>query len=496
MATYIRAARLVMFALMAIVLSSASASSQDFELNAPELGVRSAARLTETQLQIMSAEGARTDYTRDTRFDSPDKQWLGFYSHAANQVLRWPASHQGHMQIGRPVAGGIEYRPSQMAIRLIGGTAPQRIAQKPTTPQIEAAAGSLLAELAISKLFDVVSRGDSRLPAQMLRIASYDTRGAPWVLSRGAGYDLSVIRSGSSAGVDWWVAPAGAGYVRVETYDRGRVFAVSAAQTGGLALLPVSQDPRQLWRVSGGHVTNRFLLENVAFPGNCLSRASGGGVLLQPIQYAPSQLWVSYAAPTLPAIQPFWRSVSTEIVANSPLPPARLDLENSHRYALIVLVGDTRQGNAFEKIRIEPGQTQTIQLERDSGATLVETVEVRSALGAWESRQYVTAIPPRTFYDLSVYEEHLQSIAIDATGKSPNPIEDVNYVPKSVGWLQLPAGAELPAHGRIDAFQRAKAANNPGAVRRMDPKEFDEPSTTNPLEKILEKYQTTPRRKF
>ena len=114
----------------------------------------------------------------------------------------------------------------------------------------------------------------------------------------------------------------------------------------------------------------------------------------------------------------------------------------------------------------------------------------------WDRQELITAIPPSAFYDLSVYEEHLQSIAIDRTGKSPNPIEDVNYVPKSIGWLPLPAGPELPPHGQLDVHLRAKLANNAGAVRRIDPKQFDDPVEPRPLESILDKLQSAPRKSF
>ena len=117
--------------------------------------------------------------------------------------------------------------------------------------------------------------------------------------------------------------------------------------------------------------------------------------------------------------------------------------------------------------------------------------EVPAAYGI--NKQFVTQIPPAPIYDLSVYEEFLQSIAIDRTGTSPNPIEDVNYQPKSIGWLPLPPGAALPARGQIDAYEDAKAANNPGAVRRFDPRSLEKPSAQpDPLKAILD----STRRKF
>ncbi len=84
-----------------------------------------------------------------------------------------------------------------------------------------------------------------------------------------------------------------------------------------------------------------------------------------------------------------------------------------------------------------------IDVERDNGATKVETFEVRDVNGFWNRREFRTDIPPATLYDLSVYEEFLQSIAIDRTGTSPDPIEDVNYQPRSIGLFLLPPGSQF-----------------------------------------------------
>ena len=505
------------------LVTSYAYGQQEYLLEAAQLNARSKARLSGAALEITSDAGNTTIYARDRRFDSADGRWKGYFSSTANQIIRWPASSTGNMQIGTVLRSSIEYRTSQMTIRPIvtpntgvvgqGGVVQPRVSSRPivpdplfpgpianppagtvTSPAQLGPAEGILAELVVSKLFNMVASNMRRSDAQMLRLASYDTRGNPWLMSR-AGSSLRAISRTVSSGADWWVSPVGQGFVRMQAYDRGRLRALGVNRSGTLSLQPLSQDPRQLWRVTNSAAQGRFLLQNVGVAGQVLAHQSGQ-LVLQPISYAPTQLWAPYQAPLLPSFQPFWRSTSTEVLANTQLPPAQLTLENSHRNALIVLLGDSRQGDTYEKIRIEPNQSKTISLERDSGATLVETVEVRSANGLWDSQRYVTAIPPQAFYDLSIYEEHLQSIAIDATGKSPNPIEDVNYMPKSVGWLPLPAGSEMPAVGYLDAYARAKAARNPGAVRRMLKSEFEEPATKRPLEDILDKYQSVPRRKF
>ncbi|MEO8270007.1 MAG: hypothetical protein ABI557_09810, partial [Aureliella sp.] len=335
------------------------------------------------------------------------------------------------------------------------------------------------------------TNGRNPLDPRSLRIATYDGRSAPALLTRGAGLELGSTDNMGEAS-NWWIAPAGAGMVRIQTYERGQVYAVSSQTNARVTLMRVTQDPRQLWRVTGaGRADNRYVLENVQYTGHCLANIAGGQVAIQPINFAPTQLWVPLIPPPAPSFQPFYRTVQQEIHANPQLPPAQLELFNSHRYALMILLGDNRAGAAVQQVRIAPGSSQVVSLDRDAGASVIETVELLNPLGGWARQQLVTTIPPSSFYDLSVYEEHLQSIAIDRTGKSPNQIEDVNFVPKSVGWIPLPAGAGLPSLGRMDVYPRAQASNNPGAVRRLDPRQFDAPQRTNPLDSILQELNNT-----
>ena len=486
----------------------------EFELVAPQLGLSSRAQLTANQLQVTSADGRVTDYRREPRLDSADRQWLAYASRTARQIIRWPASNSGAMQIAswqEPLV----FRTSQMRVQalaaVVGQAAPmraqQRIANRPASPEPltpnplaggapQIGVGEVLAELAVSKIFDMVTRGTAgggNPGAEWLRLAAFDERGLPSVLSRSSRGQLTTVPT-SSTSADWWVAPVGDGLVRMQTYERGRIKTLSAAGKGRLTLADVGQNPEQFWRVNRSPNDGRFILENVGYGGQCLSHAAGGQLVLQTINFSLPQLWVPYTVPAT-VYPPFWRTVNTEVVANTALPPAQLELVNTHKYALVLLLADSRQA-AVQELRIEPQSSQVIELDRDTGATIVETVEVRGPGGLWDQRQFVTTIPARAFYDLSVYEEHLQSIAIDATGKSPNPIEDVNYVPKSVGWLLIPSGPELPDYARMDVYPRAKAANNPGAVRRFDPRQFDDPPVETPLERILDKYQSAPRRKF
>ena len=114
------------------------------------------------------------------------------------------------------------------------------------------------------------------------------------------------------------------------------------------------------------------------------------------------------------------------------------------------------------------------------------------AFGNWNQREFNTPIPPTVLYDMSVYEEFLQSIAIDRTGTSPNPIEDINYQPRSLGFFLVTPGAELPDGAEIDAYRVADDSQNPGAVRRLSPRDFQKTNAapeTDPLKDLLNKIQ-------
>ncbi len=293
---------------------------------------------------------------------------------------------------------------------------------------------------------------------------------------------------------DWYVVPAGRGYVRVQQSIGGAWFALSAQQRN-LLIEPIGQTASQLWRVMSSNIGSGYWLESAVTPGYVLSGASTGSVSLLPINGSYTQLWYPQPVVIGPGFEPLWKTVSHDVRPNPPLAPAQIDIINSHKNALHILIGDKRTSRP-QKISIPPGSKVTVPFDRDAGATVVETYEIRGPSGVWDRQQFVTPIPPAPIYDLSVYEEFLQSIAIDRTGTSPNPIEDVNYQPKSVGWLPLPPGRALPDFGQIDAFNDAKAAGNPGAVRRFDPKSLEKPAQgQDPLESILQSV-SPPRQKF
>ncbi len=482
----------VCFLLVALSAWQQATAQDRFRLVAPRENIVSDARISDRELVITDARGQVTIYLRQPQFDSRDGQWIGFFDNGTRQVIRWPVSNTGNMQIGEVAGATVNYRTSRMMIEPVG-----RIANRPILPDPNPNSllpGNPLAGLTPDPLFSAVLQ-NQRAQSQMIQLANIDNRGMPGYLTHDRFSSVTVtprLNAGDSES-HWWIVPAGYQTVRVQHYDNGRMFALTANRGNHVSLAPLNQDHRQLWHINTLSIAGgQFILESVGQQGMCLSNVVGQPQL-QPIHFGPNQLWIPVTAPLAPNYEPFWRTVQQEIIANPPLPPAQLTLTHSHRHAVFVLLADQRQPGKVQQIRIEPNQTATLTLDRDAGARLVESYEVRSASGLWDRQQITTAIPPQALYDISVYEEFLQSIAIDRTGKSPNVIEDVNYMPKSVGWFAIPPGAQLPQASTMDVLAQAKSANNPGAVRPMDKSQFEKPKA-DPLEKILEDVKVPTRR--
>jgi hypothetical protein len=81
----------------------------------------------------------------------------------------------------------------------------------------------------------------------------------------------------------------------------------------------------------------------------------------------------------------------------------------------------------------------------------------------------------------------VQSIAIDRTVPG-GKVENVNYSPKSVGWFELAPGPEIES-GTLDVFQTADRQKNAGAVRRIDPSEWQpQARPADPVESLLDEF--------
>ena len=258
-----------------------------------------------------------------------------------------------------------------------------------------------------------------------------------------------------------------------------------------ISLLPIHNGADQLWRIQSIQGLAGYCFESVLYPGMALTCIPNQGLTLQNITFDPWQVWMPQV-PTFALPQPQFRTIQQQVVANPPLRPVSARIINSHSDTLLVLVADRRHAQSIQKLRIPSRGSELVQLDRDSGGTIVETIETMDAFGNWNQQQFKTPIPPTVLYDMSVYEEFLQSIAIDRTGKSPNPIEDINYQPRSIGFFLVPPGDELPEVAEIDAYRIAEDAQNPGGVRKLNPRDLQKgnaPPGTDPLKDLLNKFQ-------
>jgi len=269
---------------------------------------------------------------------------------------------------------------------------------------------------------------------------------------------------------------------------RGRLWSLAVDRETGRVAIERSDDKfEQLWRVSRSPRSPQAVrLQSVGFRGLFLTGETDSQVSLKPPSGLAAQEWIFDPAPPPPAVNiPVQQMAEHAMRPNPPLPPAVTRLVNTHTSELLVRVTDLRSGT-FVDLAIPAGGSRNFEFQRDAGATFVERYQVAGPLGNVFQQQFVTAVPPVVYYDVTVYEKFLQSIAIDRTGKSPQRIEDINYQPKGVGYFVIPPGDLFPG-GELDVFRSAKRANNPGAVRPLDPKTFSEAEPTqDPLKRALQ----------
>jgi hypothetical protein len=493
---------LVWSGVLAVSLASLAMAQQRFTLTSQEEGIQSQAKMDRDRLIIVDNRGNVSEYRRDGRSDPAGGQWQAYFSQSAGQFLLWPTSNRGNFLIGDvDRSGGVQYRQSRMVIQpeVASGrdTRNDRSNRQPATddPRPQNSLKDRLqaeeqAALGIpGELFSRLARRQPVGDPGMFRLAVQDRDGVERVLTERAGQFLG-LPEGRSNPTDWTIIDHGQGIFELQTLRGSEVMALGIDERRNLMLVQTRVAINHLWRTVHFGGTAGYLFESVYYPGYCLALTDNYTLFLDAIGSGSFQLWMPYEVPAVIWPEPVIRSVTTQVVLDPPLPPARLELFNSHRSAIRILLADRRPGGVVTELTIAPNNSETISIERAPGARLIESREIRNGFGQWIQETVEFRIPPERIYDLSVYEEFLQSIAIDRTGKSPSPIEDVNYVPRSVGFLLIPSGDALPETTRWDLYRMALAADNPGAVRRFDPRAFDprafDRRGSDPLEKILD----------
>ncbi len=513
-------------------------SSGTFELTAQGLSEPSIATVTPNELVIREPAGKIIRYQRSARHDTADQQLLGYSSRQAQQVIRWPVSSTGRMQIGSLKNGQIEYAWSKMAIA------------NSQTLSAPVSSGDILPPGFENSLTGRVSRGQApnvsmsnlqNLPSMTAMHLSVGTPNERQFLGLRGGNQFGFLNQATGAESAWYIAPVSDNIVRLQqsqqndwlaiglgnapdgfarssrlshrsgafggnAFPAGGSFGGGAFPAGGsfggggarrsnapfpISLSPIHNGADQLWRIQTAQGLGGYCFESLLYPGMALTCIPNQGLTLQNMNYDPWQVWwpqvPSFALPA-----PQFRTVQQQIIPNPPLRPVSARILNTHSDTLLVLVADRRQPQSLQKLRIPSRGSELVHLERDPGGTIVETVETMDSFGNWNQQQFRTPIPPTVLYDISVYEEFLQSIAIDRTGKSPNVIEDINYQPRSIGFFLVPPGDELPEVAELDAFRIAEDAQNPGGVRKLSPRDLqktDASSTSDPLKDLLKQFQ-------
>lgn len=476
-----------------IYLCTAVGLAQEFfSLKVPGAATESTARIGPQELIVRDQSGQTTIYSRLRRYDTPDGRFVGYGSRQAQRVIQWPTANQGNMRIGTLVNGQIEFAPSRMAVFPLD---PNSRAQIPAEAWPSAQFPQSVPQEASNWSPQEGPAGD---PSRTVLLWSGEPNNRLFIRAGRQGQLQMVPNAPNGAQVDdplgaWMITPVGGDMVRIQQSIGNQWLALSAdpQARSQVRLAGINNSVSQCWRLQ--QFNGGYLFESVSMPGFGLTCVPNNGIWLQPIQYSPWQVWWPQQ-PTFALPQPSYRVINEQIVPNAPLAPISLRISNTHSDGLLVLLADRRNPSAPKRLRIPQGGSQTVVLERDSGATVTQTVEWLDGFGNWERREIQIPVPPVVLYDLSVYEEFLQSIAIDATGKSPNVIEDINYQPRSVGFILLPPGDQLQDNSVLDVHRAAADSQNPGAVRRLSPSDYNRTSSQappkDPLKDLLEQLQS------
>jgi hypothetical protein len=290
----------------------------------------------------------------------------------------------------------------------------------------------------------------------------------------------------------WRLTPLASGVFRIHNDSQGRRWSLAGQPANSPSLKPTSNSPDQLWQLipAPGNPEDMLLANlGTGVPHQVLTWSAGSGFSMQPRTWSSGQLWrLARWQRRLPPVFAGYQFISREVQPNPPQPPANVELRNSHSKELWVLLVDRAMANGGQRLKIPPGQSAKVSLERDTGATLVEIYERGNPFGGVSREEFVTPLPPAPRYDLTVYEVIVQSISIDSTVPG-GKLDDVQYAPRSLGWFELPP-ADLLKDGPLDVYEIAKAQQNPGQVRRIDPAQWKSTSPpADPVEELLKKYQ-------
>lgn len=189
------------------------------------------------------------------------------------------------------------------------------------------------------------------------------------------------------------------------------------------------------------------------------------------------------AAPPLPSLL-----IDSRTVVNPPLSPARVTFHNDGPRDVRVTLVDLKDSSGSRSLRVASGGRTAVQLERDPSANRILKYRLSTPAGETTTREVESEIMPKHRYEVIVHAWELQSIAIDRTGKSPNPIEDVNQFGRPLGRFPLPPGPQLKS-GTIDVHAAARSRGNESTIAPIFPRERRSSDNPSPLEQTILELQ-------
>ncbi|MEK6249526.1 MAG: RICIN domain-containing protein [Planctomycetales bacterium] len=447
-----------------LIISDFVEAQQHFKLTVPGSSKVSTAELTAKTLNVVIG-GMTHTYTRDPQYDAAGYQ--AYVNTGLKQVVRWPTAGQNKMQIGSIVsAGRVAYKPSQMQITAVGAA---------VTGKLPAPPGK--------------SKPGSAVDASFFYRLTNEAVGSGWALDADArSRQMTMARSGKFKSQYWHLTPVAGGLVRLTNAEMGPQWSLAVDKQGHLQIATTMKSAEQLWRVTANGKGYRFTNDALNLPLDVDPKQSNQPLVDKDDSWQGERwLLVQLHQDRVPPAGQ--RLVSHEPRPVSPLEPANVEFANKHGKELWVLITDLRDPLHPLRLKIPPGQAQTVLLDRDPGSMIVETWEIVGPGGEVVIEERISELPPRQLYDVSVYELIIQSISIDNTKKGKGRIEQVNASPKSLGAFPLPAGSAL-ADQTIDVFEEAELQENPGGVRRIDPSRWQQaPEKIHPIERRLQEAE-------
>ena len=157
--------------------------------------------------------------------------------------------------------------------------------------------------------------------------------------------------------------------------------------------------------------------------------------------------------PLPPAVRSSVRVIDETTTAGPAQPPVPLTLVNPSDETLVVQVADALGETAVAQIEVPASGQHILQLPRRGDDVVTKTIEsISPQTGLTETRTVSRTIQSLPRYNVSVARRVLRSIAIDRTGKDPQPISDVRFEDNLLGEFLLPpdpamrpATIDLPA---------------------------------------------------